>query len=49
MNFEQNWLVYIVRPYRAGICHTRNHDGVPRNCFYRRVDFGPWRLKLLDP
>jgi phosphoribosyl-AMP cyclohydrolase len=48
VNCEQNSLLYFVRPRRAGICHTRDHDGVPRNCFYRRVDFDSMRLQFID-
>lgn len=37
VNCEQNSLLYLVRPRRGGICHTRNAKGVPRNCYYRRI------------
>ena len=33
VNCEQNSLVYIVRPRRGGICHTKNKQGEPRNCY----------------
>jgi phosphoribosyl-AMP cyclohydrolase len=49
VNCEQNSLLYIVRPHRGGICHTGNSRGEPRNCFYRRLDFGTGRLENLDP
>jgi phosphoribosyl-AMP cyclohydrolase len=49
VNCEQNSLLYIVRPRRGGICHTKNQAGEPRNCFYRRLDFDSWRLENLDP
>lgn len=49
VNCEQNSLLYLVRPRRAGICHTNNRDGVPRNCFYRRMDLDSMRLEVLDP
>lgn len=39
VNCEQNSLVYLVRPRRGGICHTKDAQGQPRNCFYRRLDF----------
>ena len=39
VNCEQNSLLYVVRPRRGGICHTKNARGEPRNCYYRRVDF----------
>src|SRR5262245_61793858 len=38
VNCEQNSLLYVVRPRRADICHTKNRAGVPRNCYYRRLD-----------
>ena len=49
VNCEQNSLVYVVRPRRGGICHTKNRQGQPRNCYYRRIDFETGRLVLLDP
>jgi phosphoribosyl-AMP cyclohydrolase len=49
VNCEQNSLVYLVRPRRGGICHTKNQSGAPRNCFYRRVNFETGELELLDP
>jgi phosphoribosyl-AMP cyclohydrolase len=49
VNCEQNSLLYIVQPRRGGICHTKNQAGVPRNCFYRRLDFDTWGLQHLDP
>ena len=33
VNCEQNSLLYLVRPRRGGICHTKNQAGEPRNCF----------------
>src|SRR6202008_3030428 len=39
VNCEQNSLLYVVRPRRGGICHTKNAAGQPRDCFYRRLDF----------
>ena len=39
VNCEQNSLLYIVRPCRGGICHTKNKTGSPRNCYYRKIDF----------
>ena len=38
VNCEQNSLLFVVRPERGGICHTKNSQGVPRNCYYRRID-----------
>jgi phosphoribosyl-AMP cyclohydrolase len=49
VNCEQNSLVYVVRPRRGGICHTRNQKGQPRNCYYRRLDFETGKLINLDP
>jgi phosphoribosyl-AMP cyclohydrolase len=48
VNCEQNSLVYRVRPTRGGICHTRNADGLPRNCYYRRLNFDTGELEHLD-
>jgi phosphoribosyl-AMP cyclohydrolase len=48
VNCEQNSLVYLVRPRRAGICHTKNRDGLPRNCFYRRLNFDSGELENMD-
>jgi phosphoribosyl-AMP cyclohydrolase len=49
VNCEQNSLLYIVRPRRGGICHTRNAKGQPRNCYYRKLDFETGELENLDP
>lgn len=49
VNCEQNSLVYIVRPRRGAICHTKNQKGEPRNCYYRRVDLDTLQLTNLDP
>ncbi len=49
VNCEQNSLVYLVRPRRGGICHTRNRQGQPRNCFYRAIDSDGRHLTQLDP
>jgi len=49
VNCEQNSLLYLVRPRRGGICHTKNAAGEPRNCFYRTLDFATGTLKNLDP
>jgi phosphoribosyl-AMP cyclohydrolase len=48
-NCEQNSIVYKVRPRRGGICHTKNRDGAPRNCYYRRLDTESMELQNLDP
>lgn len=49
VNCEQNSLLFIVRPNRGGICHTKNRNGEPRNCYYRRVDPDTLELENLDP
>ncbi len=49
VNCEQNSLLYLVRPRRGGICHTKNRAGAPRNCFYRSIDFETGRLVNHDP
>lgn len=49
VNCEQNSLVYEVRPRRGSICHTKNAQGKPRNCYYRRLDFEHMQLTNLDP
>jgi phosphoribosyl-AMP cyclohydrolase len=49
VNCEQNSLLYFVRPRRGGICHTRNRQGSPRNCYYRRINLASTELENLDP
>lgn len=49
VNCEQNSLLYLVRPRRGGICHTKNRVGDARNCYYRRVDLETGKLVNLDP
>ncbi len=49
VNCEQNSLLYRVRPQRAGICHTRNQAGQPRNCYYRRINPDTLGLENIDP
>ncbi len=49
VNCEQNSLLYVVRPCRGGICHTKNAAGEPRNCYYRRIDFDTLRLENVNP
>jgi phosphoribosyl-AMP cyclohydrolase len=49
VNCEQNSLVYRVRPQRGGICHTRNGNRQPRNCYYRRLDLDTLELENMDP
>ncbi|MDA0989996.1 MAG: phosphoribosyl-AMP cyclohydrolase [Verrucomicrobia bacterium] len=49
VNCEQNSLVYRVRPRRGAICHTKNEQGQPRNCYYRRINLDTGELENLDP
>ncbi|MCL6590025.1 MAG: phosphoribosyl-AMP cyclohydrolase [Firmicutes bacterium] len=49
VNCEQNSLVYTVRPRKCGICHTKNQAGVPRNCYYRRLNLDTRALENIDP
>jgi len=48
VNCEQNSMLYKVRPRRGNICHTKNRDGQPRNCFYRRINMDTLELHNLD-
>jgi len=49
VNCEQNSLVYKVRPRRGNICHTKNSQGTPRNCYYRRINLASQELENIDP
>ena len=49
VNCEQNSLLYVVRPRRSAICHTKNKTGQPRNCYYRRLNLETMKLENLDP
>lgn len=49
VNCEQNSLLYIVRPRRGGICHTKNKTGAPRNCYYRKINFETGKLENINP
>jgi phosphoribosyl-AMP cyclohydrolase len=49
VNCEQNSLLYLVRPRRGGICHTKNQAGQPRNCYYRRIEPATMKLENMDP
>lgn len=49
VNCEQNSLVYKVRPKRGAICHTKNEQGTPRNCYYRRINFDTLQLDNINP
>jgi phosphoribosyl-AMP cyclohydrolase len=49
VNCEQNSLLFVVRPNRGGICHTKNTKGQPRDCYYRKINFETRELENLDP
>lgn len=49
VNCEQNSLLYIVRPRRCGICHTKNCENEARNCYYRRLNLDNWELENINP
>ena len=49
VNCEQNSLLFLVRPRGGGICHTKNREGQPRNCFYRRLNPETGQLEHADP
>lgn len=49
VNCEQNSLLFIVRPNRGGICHTKNKDGHPRDCYYRKINLETCELENLNP
>ncbi|QHI69760.1 phosphoribosyl-AMP cyclohydrolase [Tichowtungia aerotolerans] len=49
VNCEQNSLLFVVRPNRGGICHTKNECGEPRNCYYRKINLETQELENLDP
>jgi len=50
VNCEQNSLLYLVRPRRGGMCHTKNSGGTPRvGCYYRVLDPETKKLTNLDP
>ncbi len=49
VNCEQNSLLYVVRPNRGGICHTKNNKGEPRDCYYRRINLETQELENANP
>lgn len=49
VNCEQNSLLFVVRPNRGSICHTKNKQGVPRDCYYRRIDLDTQELTNINP
>jgi len=47
VNCEQNSLLYLVKPRKEGVCHTKTADGKTRKtCYYRKLDQGS--LHFLD-
>jgi phosphoribosyl-AMP cyclohydrolase len=49
VNCEQNSLLYKVGSKASGICHTKNEQGEPRNCFYRKINLDTLELENLNP
>ena len=49
VNCEQNSLLFVVRPNRGSICHTKNKNGEPRDCYYRKINLDTQELENLDP
>ena len=45
VNCEQNSLVYVVTPDKGNICHT-SVNGIPNNCFYRRLNLDTLELEF---
>ena len=48
VNCEQNSFLFKVTPKKKGICHTKNKNGDPRNCYYRQIDFETLHIKPLQ-
>jgi len=34
---------------RGSICHTKNKNGEPRDCYYRRINLDTQQLENLNP
>src|SRR5215470_9809648 len=48
VNCEQNSLLYIVRPRKGGVCHTKDACGQTRvGCYYRRTTGGEDELEFM--
>lgn len=48
VNCEQNSLLYIVRPSKGGVCHTKDATGQTRiSCYYRRTAGSEAELEFL--
>ena len=48
INCEQNSFLFKVRPKKKGICHTKNKNNEPRNCYYRQINLDTLALKNID-
>jgi phosphoribosyl-AMP cyclohydrolase len=50
VNCEQNSLLYMVRPRRGGICHTKSRSDESRStCYYRKLNRDTWELENIEP
>lgn len=48
VNCEQNSLLYVVRPRKGGVCHTKDAAGQTRiSCYYRRTAGGEAELEFV--
>jgi phosphoribosyl-AMP cyclohydrolase len=48
VNCEQNSLLYVVRPHKGGVCHTKDAAGQTRiSCYYRRTAGGEAELEFV--
>lgn len=48
VNCEQNSLLYIVRPRKGGVCHTKDASGQTRvGCYYRRTTGSETELEFV--
>jgi len=48
VNCEQNSLLYIVRPRKGGVCHTKDASGQTRvGCYYRRTSGAGGELEFV--
>lgn len=50
VNCDQNSLIYLVKPKKGGVCHTKDSDGNTRDtCYYRKIDLDkPSKLVFLS-
>lgn len=49
VNCEQNSLLYLVRPRKGGVCHTKDKNGNSRkSCYYRKINLeNPEKLNFI--